>query len=85
MNVIQCNNKLFIDGKEVKQPKSAFFKNCVCTVNNKIYVNGKEQIKSKDKVIYRSVSHKNLHSKKDERRNISNDVLLQNYLIECSH
>ena len=40
MNVIQQNNKLFIDGKEVKQPKSVFFKNCVCTVNNKMYVNG---------------------------------------------
>lgn len=40
MNVIQCNNKLFIDGKEVKQPKSVFFKNCFCTINNKMYVNG---------------------------------------------
>ena len=55
MNVIQCNNKLFIDGKEVKQPKSVFFKNCICTVNNKIYVNGKEQIKGKWKYTVKSI------------------------------
>lgn len=57
MNVIQYNNKLFIDGKEIKQPKSLFFKNCVCTVNNKIYVNGKEQIKGKWKYTIKSIFH----------------------------
>ena len=43
--------------REIKQPKSVFFKNCVCMVNNKIYVNGKEQIKGKWKYTIKSIFH----------------------------
>lgn len=57
MNVTQYNNKLFIDGKEIQQPKSLFFKNCVHIVNNKIYINGKEKINGKWKYTIKSIFH----------------------------
>lgn len=56
-SIYQINNKLYIDGKEVKQPKSIFFKNCVCQVNNKLYLNGKECIKGKWKYTIKSLIH----------------------------
>lgn len=55
--IIQKNDKTFINGKEIKQPKSLFFKNCVCIVNNNIYINGKEQIKGKWKYTIKSIFH----------------------------
>ena len=55
MNIIQNGNKLWIDGKEIKQPKSLFFNNCVCQVNNKVYINGKEFKNGKWKYTIRSI------------------------------
>ena len=56
MNITQINDKLFINGKEIEQPKSLFFKNSISVINNnKIYINGKEKIKGKWKYTIKSV------------------------------
>lgn len=52
---MQINDRLFINGKEIEQPKSLFFKNTITTINNKIYINGKEKIKGKWKYTIKSV------------------------------
>lgn len=55
MNIMQINDRLFINGKEIEQPKSLFFKNTINIINNKIYINGKEKIKGKWKYTIKSV------------------------------
>ena len=55
MNIMQINDRLFINGKEIEQSKSLFFKNTITTINNKIYINGKEKIKGKWKYTIKSV------------------------------
>lgn len=57
MVVVQHNDKLFINGKEIKKPKSLLFKNNVTTINDKIYVNGKEFINGKWKYTIMSIFH----------------------------
>lgn len=52
---MQINDRLFINGKEIEQSKSLFFKNTITTINNKIYINGKEKIKGKWKYTIKSV------------------------------
>lgn len=55
MNITQINDRLFINGKEIEQPKSLFFKNTINTINNKIYINGKEFKNGKWKYTIKSV------------------------------
>lgn len=54
-NIYQINNELYINGVKIEQPKSLFFKNCVCRVNNKVYINGKEFKNGKWKYTIRSI------------------------------
>ena len=54
-SIVQKNNELWINGKKVEQPKSLFFKNCVCQVNGKTYINGKELKKGKWKYTLKSI------------------------------
>lgn len=53
--ITQINGKLFINGKEVKRPKSLFFQNCVVQVNNKAYINGKEFKNGKWRYTFKSI------------------------------
>lgn len=55
-SIIHCNNKVYINGKEVEQPKSLFFNAQVCT-NNKVYINGKEYKKGKWRYTIKSLYH----------------------------
>ena len=55
MNIVQKDNELYINGKRVEQPKSLFFKNCICQVNDKTYINGKEFKKGKWKYTLKSI------------------------------
>lgn len=54
-SITQINNRLFIDGQEIKQPKSLFFKNTICQINNKVYINGKELKNEKWKYTLKSL------------------------------
>ena len=53
-SVIQCNNKIYINGKEVEQPKSLFFNNQIC-MDGKVYINGKEYKKGKWRYTFKSL------------------------------
>lgn len=54
-SIQQINNRLFIDGKEIIQPKSIFWHNTICQVNNKVYINGKELNNGKWKYTLKSI------------------------------
>ena len=56
-SVQQINGKLYIDGKEVEQPKSIFSGNIMVQINDKVYINGKELINGKWKYTFRSLFH----------------------------
>ena len=55
-SMCSIGNKLYINGKEVEQPKSIFFKNQIC-ISNKVYVNGKEYKKGKWRYTIKSLYH----------------------------
>ncbi len=54
-SIVQINNKLIINGKEVEQPKSLFFKNTVCQINDKVYINGKQLKDGKWRYTFKSL------------------------------
>ena len=54
-SIVQKDNELYINGEKVEQPKSLFFKNCICQVNDKTYINGKEFKKGKWRYTLRSI------------------------------
>lgn len=56
-SIVHFDNKIYIDGKEVEQPKSLFFNNVICQINNKIYINGKEKINGKWRYTIKSLYH----------------------------
>ena len=39
--IIQKEGKLFINGKEISQPRSLFFRDTIVCCDGKIYINGK--------------------------------------------
>ncbi len=55
MTITQSGNKLWINDKEIEQPKSLFFNNCLRLVDNKVYINGKEFKNGKWKYTIRSI------------------------------
>lgn len=54
-NIYQIFDKIFIDGKEIKQCKSIFFRNTICQADNKLYINGKEFKDGKWKYTIKSI------------------------------
>lgn len=53
--IIQKEGKLFINGKEINQPISLFFRDTIVCCNGKIYVNGKAFKKGKWRYTMKSI------------------------------
>lgn len=54
-SIIQINDRLIINGEEIEQPKSLFFKNTICQINGNVYINGKEFKNGKWKYTFKSL------------------------------
>ena len=54
-SIVQKDKELWINGEKIEQPKSLFFKNCICQVNGKLYINGKELKNGKWKYTLKSI------------------------------